>query len=158
MVWLGLHPYHRDRWSRGLLLSQERTRRSSVARLCHVTRFSPLVISAGYYFWNSDNVITNDTSLIYGIMIYCICRYPETGVPLTTVWRHGARVAISSRVGNNARPHHVDGSRATTWPEKTISSKVSTVDPDPMGKCQTPAYMDRTSGQGPGPPRVQTGP
>jgi hypothetical protein len=35
-----------DRWSRGLLLPQERTRRSSVARLRHVTRFSPLVISA----------------------------------------------------------------------------------------------------------------
>jgi hypothetical protein len=27
-----------------------------------------------------------------------------------------------------------------------------------MGKCRTPAYTDRTSGQGPGPPRVQTGP
>jgi hypothetical protein len=28
----------------------------------------------------------------------------------------------------------------------------------PMGKCRTPAYSDRTSGQGPEPPRVQTGP
>jgi hypothetical protein len=28
----------------------------------------------------------------------------------------------------------------------------------PMGKCRTPAYTDRTSGQGPGPPRVQTRP
>jgi hypothetical protein len=28
----------------------------------------------------------------------------------------------------------------------------------PMGKCRTPAYTDQTSGQGPGPPRVQTGP
>jgi hypothetical protein len=52
------------------------------------------------------------------------CRYPEIGVPLTTVWRRGARAAISSRVANNTRPHHVDGSGATTWPEKTKSSKV----------------------------------
>ena len=28
----------------------------------------------------------------------------------------------------------------------------------PIGKCRTPAYTDRTSRQGPGPPRVQTGP
>ena len=28
----------------------------------------------------------------------------------------------------------------------------------PMGKCRTPAYTDRTSGQGPRPPRVQIGP
>jgi hypothetical protein len=28
----------------------------------------------------------------------------------------------------------------------------------PMGKCRTPAYTDGTSGQGPGPPWVQTGP
>jgi hypothetical protein len=27
-----------------------------------------------------------------------------------------------------------------------------------MGKCRTPTYTDRTSGRGPGPPRVQTGP
>jgi hypothetical protein len=61
-------------------------------------------------------------------------------------------------VGNSTRPHHVDGYRAATWPEKTISSKVSTVGPDPMGKCRAPAYTDQTSGQSPGPPRVQTGP
>jgi hypothetical protein len=46
MVRLGLHLCHRDRRLSGLLLPQERTRRSSVARLRHVTRFSPLVISA----------------------------------------------------------------------------------------------------------------
>jgi hypothetical protein len=28
----------------------------------------------------------------------------------------------------------------------------------PMGKWRTPTYTDQTSGQGPGPPRVQTGP
>jgi hypothetical protein len=28
----------------------------------------------------------------------------------------------------------------------------------PMGKCRTPAYAYRTTGQGPGPPRIQTGP
>jgi hypothetical protein len=28
----------------------------------------------------------------------------------------------------------------------------------PTGKCRTPGYTARTSGQGPGPPRVQTGP
>jgi hypothetical protein len=44
---LGLFPAEKkDRWSRGLLLPQERTRRSSMARLRHVTRFSLLVISA----------------------------------------------------------------------------------------------------------------
>jgi hypothetical protein len=35
---------------------------------------------------------------------------------------------------NSAQPHHVDGSRGTTWPEKMIYSKVSTVSPDPHGK------------------------
>jgi hypothetical protein len=59
------------------------------------------------------------------------CRYPETGVPLNTVRRHGANAAISSRVVNNTRPHHVDGSGAATWPEKIIHSKVSMVGPDP---------------------------
>jgi hypothetical protein len=58
----------------------------------------------------------------------------------------------------NTRPHHVDGFRAATWPGETIPSKVSTVGPDPMGRCWTPAYPDRTSGQGPGSLRVQTGP
>jgi hypothetical protein len=44
---LGLFPAEKkDRWSRGLLLPQERTRRSSMARLRHVTRFSLLVIFA----------------------------------------------------------------------------------------------------------------
>jgi hypothetical protein len=32
------------------------------------------------------------------------------------------------------------------WPEKMIYSKVSTVSPDPMGKCRTSVYTDRTSG------------
>jgi hypothetical protein len=32
----------------------------------------------------------------------------------------------------------VDGSEAATWPEKTISSKISTVGPDPHGKVQDP--------------------
>jgi hypothetical protein len=35
-------------------------------------------------------------------LAYNMCQYPETGVPLTTVWRHGARVAISSRVVESA--------------------------------------------------------
>jgi hypothetical protein len=39
---------------------------------------------------------------------------------------------------NNARPHHVDGSGATTWAEKTMYSKVSTVSPDPHGKVPDP--------------------
>jgi hypothetical protein len=59
---------------------------------------------------------------------------------------------------NSTRPHHVDGSGAATWLEKTIYSKVSTVGPDPTGKYRTPVYTDRTSGQGLGPPRVQTEP
>jgi hypothetical protein len=74
------------------------------------------------------------------------CRYPEPGVPLTTALRRGAHTAISSRVVSSTRPRHVDGSRAATWPEKTISSKVSTVGPGPIGKYQTPVYTDRTSG------------
>jgi hypothetical protein len=40
--------------------------------------------------------------------------YPETGVPLTTVWRRGAHVATSSHAVNSTRPHHMDGSRVTT--------------------------------------------
>jgi hypothetical protein len=32
----------------------------------------------------------------------------------------------------------VDGSEAATWPEKTISSKISTVGPDPHGKVPDP--------------------
>ena len=51
---------HRDRRSRGLLLPQERTRRSSVARLRHVTRFSPLVISAALKFM----VIISETPIM----------------------------------------------------------------------------------------------
>jgi hypothetical protein len=101
-----------------------------------------------------------------------MCRYPETGVPLTTVRRHSARAAISSRAVNNTRPHHVDGSRVTTWPGKTISSKVSTLGPDPHGKVSDPcisgpdlwagsrtsAGTDRTPGSGPGPLCVGSGP
>ena len=54
-------------------------------------------------------------------------------------------MAISSRVGNNTRPHHMDGSRATTWPEKTISSEVSTVGSEPHGKVPNPRVRCRTS-------------
>jgi hypothetical protein len=54
--------------------------------------------------------------------------------------------ATSSHVVNSARPHHMGGSGAAMWPGKTIYSKISTVDPDPMGKCQTPVHVDRTSG------------
>jgi hypothetical protein len=60
MVRLGLHPCHWDRWSRGLLLPQERTRRSIVARLRHVTRFSSLVISAALKFM----VIISETPIM----------------------------------------------------------------------------------------------
>jgi hypothetical protein len=58
------------------------------------------------------------------------CRYPESGAPLTTVWRHGARAAISSRAVNNTRPYHVDGSRGATWPEKMIYLRMQSVGPD----------------------------
>jgi hypothetical protein len=74
------------------------------------------------------------------------------------VRRHGAHVVVSSRVVNITQPHHVDGSRGATWPEKMIHSMVSTMGPDPMGKCRIPAYTDWTSRRGLGPPRVQTGP
>jgi hypothetical protein len=49
-------------------------------------------------------------------------------------------------ISNSTRPHHVYGSRAATWPEKMTYSKVSTVSPDPTGKCRTTVYTDRTSG------------
>jgi hypothetical protein len=80
-----------------------------------------------------------------------ICRYPEKGVPLTTVRRRYTRATTSSRVVNNTLHHHVDSSGVATWPGKTIYSKISTVGLDPMGKCRTPVHVDRTSGQGPGP-------
>jgi hypothetical protein len=73
---------------------------------------------------------------------------------------------------NITRPHHVDGSRAATWPEKTISSKVSTVGPDPYGKVldpciygpdlragsRTSAGTNQTPGTGLGPLCVGSGP
>jgi hypothetical protein len=42
---------------------------------------------------------------------------------------------------------------AATWPEETIYSKVSTVVPDPYGRCRTPRYTNQTPGTGPGPLR-----
>jgi hypothetical protein len=39
---------------------------------------------------------------------------------------------------NSTRPHHVDGSRTATWPEKMIYSKVSTVSQDPNRKVPDP--------------------
>jgi hypothetical protein len=97
---------------------------------------------------------------------------PETRVPLTTAWRRGAHAAISRRVVNSTRPHHVYGSRAAMWPEKTISSKVSTVGPDPHGKVPDPCVYgpdlrarsrtstgtNRTPGTGPEPLCVGSGP
>jgi hypothetical protein len=53
---------------------------------------------------------------------------------------HGVHAIIFSRAANNAQPHYVGGSGAATWPEETIYSKVSTVGPDPYGKCRTPRY------------------
>jgi hypothetical protein len=41
-------------------------------------------------------------------------------------------------VPNRARPHHVGGSGAATWPKETIYPKVSTVGPDPHGKVPDP--------------------
>jgi hypothetical protein len=52
--------------------------------------------------------------------------------------RRGTHIVISSRVVNSTRPHHVDGSGAVTWPEKTIYFKVSTVGPDPHRKVSDP--------------------
>jgi hypothetical protein len=99
-------------------------------------------------------------------------RYPEIGVPLTTVWRHGAHASISSRVVNSTRPHNVDGSGVATWPEKTIYSRVSTVGPNPHGKVSDPCTygpdlrvrsrtstsVNRTPGTGPEPLCVRSGP
>jgi hypothetical protein len=88
------------------------------------------------------------------------------------VRRHGAHAAISSRVVNSIRPHHVDGSRAATWPEKMIHPKVSTMGPDPHGKVSDPYIYrpdlqagsrtsvgtDRTTGTGPRPLCMGSGP
>jgi hypothetical protein len=66
----------------------------------------------------------------------------------------------------------VDGSRATMWPEKTISSEVSTAGPDPHEKVSDPciygpdlgagsrtsAGTDRTPGMGLGSLCVGSGP
>jgi hypothetical protein len=59
---------------------------------------------------------------------------------------HGSLQPRATTLGHQQHPtHHVDGSGAATWPEKMIHSKVSTVSPDPMGKCRTPIYTDWAS-------------
>jgi hypothetical protein len=50
-------------------------------------------------------------------------------------------VTISSRAVNSTRPHHVDGSGVTTWPGKAISSKESTVGPDPPLESARPLHI-----------------
>jgi hypothetical protein len=52
----------------------------------------------------------------------------------------------------------VGGSGATTWPEKVIYSKASTVSPDPHGKVPDPWIYNPDLQDGPGPTRVRTGP
>jgi hypothetical protein len=48
---------------------------------------------------------------------------------------------------NSTRPHHVGGSRAATWAEKMIYSKISTMSPNPHGKVPDPCiYKSRTPG------------
>jgi hypothetical protein len=48
---------------------------------------------------------------------------------------------------NSTRPHHVGGSKAATWAEKMIYSKISTMSPDPHGKVPDPSiYKSRTPG------------
>jgi hypothetical protein len=58
-------------------------------------------------------------SIVLWESLYLNCRYPRSGVPLATAWGRGAHTTISSRVGNNTRLHHMDGSRVTMWPEKS---------------------------------------
>jgi hypothetical protein len=67
-----------------------------------------------------------------------LCRYPETGVPLTTVRRRYTRAATSSHVVNSTLLHHVDGSGVATWLGRTIYSKMPTVGLDPHGKVSDP--------------------
>jgi hypothetical protein len=81
-------------------------------------------------------------------------------------------VAISSRVANSVRPHHADDSGAATWPEKTISSKISVVGLDPHAKVPDPCIYgpdlrersrtstgtNRTPWMGPRPLCVESGP
>jgi hypothetical protein len=73
---------------------------------------------------------------------------------------------------DSTRPLHVGGSRAATWPEKMIYSKVSTVSPDPHGKVpdhciyrpalrvrsRTPTGANRTPRMGSRPLYVGSGP
>jgi hypothetical protein len=80
-------------------------------------------------------------------------------------------MAISSRMVNSTRPHHVEGSGVAPWPEKTIYSKMSTVGPNPHGKVpdpctcrpdhrertRTPTDATWTPGMGPGPLCVGSG-
>jgi hypothetical protein len=64
------------------------------------------------------------------------------------MWRHGARAVISSRTVNSTRPHHVDGSRGTTWPEKMIYPKMQSVGPDLHEEAPDPCTHN------PGPPNT----
>ena len=66
---------------------------------------------------------------------------------------------------NNTRPHHMDGSGAATWLEKTIYSNVSTLDSDPHGKVPDPCIYrpdlrvrSRTSTGANRTPRMGSGP
>jgi hypothetical protein len=52
----------------------------------------------------------------------------------------------------------VDDSEAAAWPEKVIYSKASTVSPDPHGKVSDPWIYSLDLQDGPGLPRVWTGP
>jgi hypothetical protein len=91
-------------------------------------------------------------------LIYKLCRYPESGVPLTTVRSNGARATISSHAVNSTRPHHVDGYRGTTWPEKMIYIlECNQLDRTSTRKHRTPVRTARTPKYGPGLPSKRAG-
>jgi hypothetical protein len=95
---------------------------------------------------------------------HAYCRYLQIGVPLTTVRRHGDHAAISSRVVNNTRPHHVPGKDDTLQginggsgpPREMLDPCI--YGPDLQTGSRTSAGTDRTPGAGPGPLCVGSGP
>jgi hypothetical protein len=85
------------------------------------------------------------------------CRYPELGVPPTTVWRRGARTTFPSRTVNSTRPHHVGGSRGTTWREKMIHPRMYQLDRTSTREHRTPVRTTQTPNYGPGLPSKHVG-
>jgi hypothetical protein len=109
----------------------------------------------------TDICFTLRSNPMFGIVVWTWdkvrCRYPESGVPPTTVWRRDARTTFPSRTTNNARPHHVGGSRGTTWREKMIHPRMYQLDRTSTREHRTPVRITRTPDYGPGLPSKHAG-